>query len=363
MLLSAAILLASCQDAAPARKDPVVARVPGSFLHVAIDIPGFTLDDRNATILRKVFGDRGVLIGAVPANLTSVELLAEPVTGAPKTDEAWRAHNLDDSGTRWKEFEAAGFACGEISTMVDGSGSHEYHAFFVRGGYRFDLHAGEASSPQRKDVLTREAFVKMIDSVRFGVVRRGTWQQMPEATLAAMHAAISREDGWQAWWKEHGEEAKDDWAVQFAAAELARHFREPPDAQIPSYRRTIDILEARVADKVQLSPQETLALSASEDGFALALLDSGDAEKAIPHLERALAVAHDLTAPIRAGVTYNLACAHARLGHEEIAVARLVESEEMVAGALARAQADSDFDAIRESKRFREAVGGARKDQ
>ena len=352
MLLAAAILLASVQDAPPAKKDTVVARVPGSFLHVAIDIPGFTLDDRNATILRKIFADRGVLVGAVPSKLASVELLASKVVEATQTDESWRDENLSDSGTRWKQFEAAGTACGELSMMIDGSGSHDFHSFFVRGGFQFDLHVGETTTKERQETITKEDFVKMLESLRFAVVRRGTWEQMPEAALDVMHQAIVRKDGWKAWLKERSETAKDDYATQFAAAEVSRHFGAQVEEQIPLYGRAIELLDARISAKEPLSSKENLALAASEDGLAIALLDSGEPEKALPHLERALRVAQDLTAPIRAGVAYNLACAHARLGHEEHAVARLLESESMEPGAIVRARTDKDFDKIRQSKAF-----------
>ena len=74
--------------------------MPGSFLHLAIDIPGFTTAERNAVVLRQVFGNRGVLIGAVPAQLTSIEILADEEKNPEATDEKWREENLSGSGTR-----------------------------------------------------------------------------------------------------------------------------------------------------------------------------------------------------------------------------------------------------------------------
>ena len=101
------------------------------------------------------------MVGAIPSKLASVELLAEKDEKGPTTDEKWRSLNLDDSGVRWNLFDGTGAACGELSVMMDGSGSHEFHAFFVRGGYRFDLHASEALSAERKGDFTREAFARM----------------------------------------------------------------------------------------------------------------------------------------------------------------------------------------------------------
>ena len=370
MLLLSAILLVSLQGATPgtplpvvpAEKDTVVARVPGSFLHVAIDIPGFTTDERNAKILARIFADRGVLVGAIPSKLTSIELIATKLGQETKTDEAWRDENLKDSGAHWDEFDAAGFACGEISMSLDGSGSHDVHAFFVRGGYEFDLHMGETTTGERKEALSRDGFVKMLGTLRFAVVRRGTWEQMPQATLDVMHQAINRKDGWKPWLKERAESARDDYATQFAAAEVSMHFGAPAGELMPYYQRTIEILDARRTPTAPLSAPETLALAASEDGLGIALLDAGEPEKAILHFKRALEVAHDLTAPIRAGVTYNLACAHARLGHEEIAITLLLDAEDAQPGALTRASNDKDFDKLRQSKRFLEILSGKRDD-
>jgi tetratricopeptide (TPR) repeat protein len=183
---------------------------------------------------------------------------------------------------------------------------------------------------------------------------------MPDAALEAMHQALSRKDGWKAWWKERAEASKLDYATQFAVAEVARHSGATAKEQIPHYWRAVEILDARLAASSPLSAKENLALAACEDGLALALLDSNDPERALPHLERALRVAQDLTAPVRAGVAYNLACAHARLGHEEHAIAKLLESESQEPGAIVRARADKDFDKLRQSKTFQSVLNTER---
>lgn len=372
MILAVAFLLAA-QEAAPApppvpptpptTKDTCYGHVAGSFLQVAIDVPGFTTEQRQAAILRQTFGNRAVLIGAIPEQLTSIELIADKAEDPAMTDAKWRDDNLEGSGARWNQFVAAGLECGEISVMMDGSGSHDYHAFFVRAGYRFDLHVGESITEEKKQAITREAFVKIVGSLRLAIVRRGTWEQMPPAAIEAMDQAIRRRAGGKAWLAERMEATPGEYALPFAAAELARHEGAPPAEQLPLYSRAIERLEAKRAalkPEESLSAPDALALAASEDGLGLALLESGEAEKALPHLEHALEIAHDLTAPTRAGVKYDLACAHARLGQEEKAIARLVESESELPGAFVRARVDKEFDPIRQSKRFQDLLSGDR---
>jgi tetratricopeptide (TPR) repeat protein len=129
---------------------------------------------------------------------------------------------------------------------------------------------------------------------------------------------------------------------------------------LPLYQRVIEIFQPRVEAKAILTAPENLALAASEDGLALALLDSDRTKEAIPHLERAFQVARDLTAPTRGGILYNLACAHARLGNAAVAIEKLIEAESQQSGCLARAHTDKDFDPIRESKRFQDLLNGDR---
>jgi hypothetical protein len=367
MLLASLFLASITQESVPAtppplptRDDTIVARVPGSFLHVAIDIPEFSTENRNAAILKRIFGDRGVIIGAIPSRLVAIEVLAEREPDLKATNESWRTDNLSGSGARWNEFDAAGTACADLGVMLDGSGSHDYHAFFVRAGHRFDLHVGESTAKDRESVFSRASFVEILESVRMAVVRRGTWQQMPPGSITLMDEAIRRQNGWRALLLERMEAAQDDYAVWFGAAELSRHFELPPAELLPLYQRVIEIFQPRVEAKAILTAPENLALAASEDGLALALLDSDRTKEAIPHLERAFQVARDLTAPTRGGILYNLACAHARLGNAAVAIEKLIEAESQQSGCLARAHTDKDFDPIRESKRFQDLLNGDR---
>ncbi|MFN0009495.1 MAG: TPR end-of-group domain-containing protein [Planctomycetota bacterium] len=363
MLLSISLILLQSPPPAPAaaapvvqkgeRQSAVIARLPGSFVHIRLEIPGFTEDDRNAKILKNLLGERAVIAGAIPAAFTSFEVMADREKDSKLTNEQWRDQNLEGSGSRWKEFDAAGMACGEHTAMIDGSGSHDLHAFAVLGGYRIDVHAGESLTATRKAAFTREEFTRILETLRLAVVRRGAWHQMPDEALDLMNSALRRAD-WRAWMDELAKKTPDDYAIPFATAELLRHEEAPPAEPIPYYTRAIELLAA----KKGATAKETLAYATCEDGLALALLDSNEPAKAIPHLEKGLAIAGDLTAPVRGGIAYNLACAHARLGHEDEAVARLLESEGWAPGALQRAKIDKDFDSIRKSVKFQRALVG-----
>jgi hypothetical protein len=365
MLLALPILLLQAAHPPPgqtpaapvaAPSDVVVAGVQGSFLQVRMEIPGLKADERHALIVRNALAERCVFVGALPELLALVDVSAEKETGKPLTSAQWRDENFFGSGTSWKLFEASGMACGEMSMMIEGSGSHDLHAFLVRGGYRFDIHASESLTTARGFKLTREAFTTWLASLRLAVVRRGTWDQMPAPAIELMSSAFQRPTEWKSWLDERAKASPEDYAVPFAAAELLRYFESPPAEQLPAYTRAIELLAARK----EPSLPEKLAHATSEDGLAIALLDSGEAEKAIPHLERGLVIAAKLTAPVRAGLTYNLACAHARLAHEEVAIARLLESESLMPGAVQRARKDKDFDPIRQSQRFQDLMNGDR---
>jgi tetratricopeptide (TPR) repeat protein len=178
---------------------------------------------------------------------------------------------------------------------------------------------------------------------------------MPAAALELMNGSFRRPDDWKAWLDEQ-ERAKPDYVVPFARAELLRFLEGKPEDQISAYRRAVELLEA----KKDQGATDRLAHAASEDGLALALLDSGDAEKAGPHLESALKIAGNLTAPVRGAILYDQARVQSRLGNADRAIELLKKSEGEDTGAVARARVDKEFESIRSSKGFQELLGGDR---
>lgn len=80
----------------------------------------------------------------------------------------------------------------------------------------------------------------------------------------------------------------------------------------------------------------------------LPLFDRGDYEGIKDMLEPALAEYPEDTAPL----LYNLACAEARLGHSDAAIARLSESIERDSRFAASARGDDDLASIRDDPRF-----------
>lgn len=342
-------------DPAQRTDEEVVGRVADTRLFVRMVVPGFTRDDRTAKILQKALGARGVLIGAVPDKLAMVEVIADQEKDKHVSDAEWRDLNLQGSGNAWKYFESAGMSCGEVSILMEGSGTHDFHAFTVRAGHRFDISLSETLSDKRAAGLAREHFETLVGSFRLAVVRLGTWSQMPAAALDLMDGSFRRPDDWKTWLDEQ-ERTKQDYTVPFARAEILRFSGGKPEEQIAAYRRAAELLEAK---KNQGAP-DRLAHAASEDGLALALLDSGDSEKAGPHLDAALKIAGNLTAPVRGAILYDQARLQARLGSADRAVELLKKSESEDTGAVGRARTDKAFGSIWTSKPFQDLLGGDR---
>jgi len=355
--------LAFCLQAAAAGQaapeNEVLGRVAGSALVVRLEVPGFTRDDKTAKLLQKALGPRGVVVGAIPSELVMLEVVVDPESGKHLSDAEWRDMNLQGSGNDWKYFATGGFLCGEVAILIEGSGSHDFHAFAVRGGHRFDLHLSESLSSARGPTVPRERFERLVAGVRLGLVRLGTWAQMPPAALELMDAALRRTVDWKAWLAEQEKAREGDYAVPFATGELLRFLGGKPGEQAGAYARAVRLLESR---KEPTAP-DRLAHAASEDGLALALLDDGQAEKALPHLEAAAKVAENLTAPVRAALAYDLARVHARLAHADLAISLLKKSESEAPGALGRAKTEKEFEALRGTKAFQDLLNGDRGNQ
>jgi hypothetical protein len=346
--------------AAPsAAASDVLGRVPNTRLFLRLDVPGFTKDDRTAKILQQALGLRGVIIGAIPDQLALLQVIVDKETDKHITDAEWRDLNLEGGGGSWKYFETGGLSCGETTVMMEGSGSHDYHGFTVRGGHRIDLSLSESLSDKHAPNVPRELFDRLVKSFRLGLVRLGTWNQMPAAALDFMDAAFKRTDDWKNWFDEQQKAKPEDYAVPFAKAEVLRFYESKPEEQIPAYARAIEILAA----KKDCTAADRLAHAASEDGMALAFLEKSEAsevEKALPHLESALKIAGNLTAPVRAAIQYDQARVHARLGHAEIAIDLIKKSESEDPGAIDHARVDKEFEAMRKSAPLQELFRGDR---
>jgi tetratricopeptide (TPR) repeat protein len=358
MLLFASVALLAQEKPAPvpAAANDVVGRIAGTRLFARLDVPGFTRDDRTAKLLQQALGARGIIVGAITGELTMVEVVADKEGDKHFTDVEWRENNLYGSGSDWKHFDSSGIPCAELSVLVEGSGTHDFYAFTVRAGYRFVVHLSEGLNDTHKQHLQREQFDRLVASFHLAVVRLGTWQQLPAAAIELMDGAIKKGADWTAWIDEQAQARPTDPCVPFAKAELLRHLATRPDEQAAAYARAIELLSA----KKEPAAPEVLAHAACEDGLALALLDAGDPVKAIPHLEAALKIAHDVTAPVRAGIGYDLARVYARLGRDELAIARLKEAESEEPGALERSVTEKDFDALRKTKAYLDLRHGDR---
>jgi len=354
------VLAAAVQEGttrvAPPPSNEVVARIGNTPLHARLEIPGFTQDQRAAKALQQALGGRGILVGAIPDRSAMVVLIVDKENEKRLDDLEWRDANLKGSGTEWKYFESHGMPCGEASILVDGSGSHDFHAFAVRAGYRFDLNLSESLERSKPGNLGRAQFEELVDTFRLGLVRLGTWNQMPAVVMDRMDAALRQGGRWDAYLAELARSNREDYTIPFARAEMLRFHRTGLGEQPAEYARAAKLLAA----ERDMDARERLAYAACEHGHGLALLDGGNGLESLEHFQAALKIARDLTAPARAEIGYDLARAHARLGHVVPAVDRLLEAEAQHPGALGRARMDPDFDEVRPTKAFSELFQGKR---
>jgi tetratricopeptide (TPR) repeat protein len=333
-----------------------VAPIPGSKLLVRLDLPAFTTEERHAQALKQALGARGVFVGVLSEDQASLELVVDPESEIKShmTDAEWRDYNLKDSGSLWKYFDLPGMLGGESTLLFEGSGSHDFHAFTVRGGHLFDLHLSESFTATTKPRINRARFVEIASTLRLAIVRYGKYGDLPSRFLEVVDQALQRTDTRAAYLADLAKASPDDYAVPLAAAEIARALDRPAAEQIEGYTNAVRILAART----DLALPDRMAQVVAEVGLAFACLDASDPEKVVPHLDAAQRASNELSGPFKAGVLYDRACAEARLGKAEVALEHLKEASKIEPGALQRALHEKDLAAVRELPWFKSFFAG-----
>lgn len=356
MNLLPVLLLLQTAPATPAAKtDVVVVRVPSTHLHLRVEIPGFENDKRTTDIMRKSLGDKALLFGSIKSLGTNITCIIEPEGEVHLTSAQRREKALAHDESKPTFFEVGDVACSEARWMVERiSGLHALHAFVVAGGYAFDLSFSASIEPGRPDKLTREYFEQVVRSIRFALVRRGTWDDLPGEVIDLMSETAFCLPTWIDCMEHRTKERADDWAVHFVMAEMLKHVGAPEKAQAEAYARAITLLEVR-KDPPRL---ERFVRVLAEDGLGLALADMDKVAESIPHFRKGYDVASELDVPARAGLAYNLACSYARVADGEKAVEFLKKAVAVDGSYLKRATEDRDFAKVREDKTFQDLLRG-----
>ncbi|MDP6410006.1 MAG: tetratricopeptide repeat protein [Planctomycetota bacterium] len=335
----------------PREAPTVEARVPNTYLGIALQLEGF---QENVELTREAgaaLGERAVLFGSIGPTRASLSIIAERSEGEA-TSEAWRARLTEGEPLL---FSIGGTSCSEAREAPGEEERIEFHAFLLAGGYCFDLRVrtGAEAGP---DALSREAFVEMVRSFRVALLRRGWRADYPAAVLALMHEAAVRAPRGEPWLREEAARRSDDYAVPFVRAEMLEVSGGPVEETLAAYARASALLDGLEAP----TPAQRFARAVCADGSGLTLAKSGRAAEALAHYRKGHAIAASLGHAVRGPLAYNLACAAAQTGENKLALDYLERAIGVLPRYRAMAGIDVDFETLRGDARFRRLVGGGR---
>jgi tetratricopeptide (TPR) repeat protein len=345
-LLVAVAAAASIQE--PARPAPVdvQARIHNTYLYLSFDAQGLERDPRLETRLSAQFGAKAVLAGKFHgANVTVMTEIDEP----HRSSAEWRKSLSHGEG-----FEVGGVACSQLEQKIPGDDLTmvHYNAYPVAAGFVFDVHvSGMRSSGEV--AIDRPEFEELVRSLRVQYVRRGLPSELPASVREAMTRALTSWPKWREGIDAEIAARKDDAALAFTLGEMLR-FAEAPKAEIVAAHARAGELFAALKDPPR---EQRVAWMLSEESHALALLTSDKPAEAVPHFEKARALATETKHAGLAGTTYNLACALARLSKVDAAL-------EALAAAIAAderyrkiAATDTDLASLSKDPRFQQLLG------
>jgi hypothetical protein len=360
LLLGALLQAAPQAPEAPAKAPPVGevhAALPESALYVSLVAPGFVESPELGTSLAQQYGNRALIYGRFDgASLTVTFEPDEP----RRTSAQWR--DLVGDGER---FEVDGVACRRtVQSLGEAGAVVRFDAYPVAAGSVFDVHASSsAAAGQSEAPLTRERFEALVRSIRIQYVRRGKPSDLPQPVREAMDRALRAWPKWRdvlqaeeqraAARVEAGEPDVDAaFARLFALGQLARFEGAPAAELIVSHEACVRAFDS--LREPERAERFAGALALETLGLSRALL--GNVAESVAPLERALALATELGHEARAGMAYNLACSHARLGAADPALRHL----EIAIAADARyrllAADDVDFASLASNEHFRTLV-------
>jgi tetratricopeptide (TPR) repeat protein len=346
---------------------------------VRLDVADLRVADRESPSMRTRYGDRAVIVGTIDPGDAALSLVTIVADGNPTSAERRELAMKGVEGEH-ERFEVDGVACVQSThDLVEGLREVSMRAFPNAAGQAFELAVSSVTGPDRV-AFERAAFEEVVSSLRFAWLRRGVFGDYPPAVIETMHAHLhgdvpvleARLDvllerlGKIA----RGEEPAPEPAVDFAYAELLSRLEHPIEGITAIYDRVISTLH-RASPADARSAQDRLLLALSEEGSGrLYVRDhdfgsghellAGRLETGIRCFWRALGQAQSLRPEFRAGITYNLACAHALVPDGENALKRLAEAIEIDPAYRDLAREDPDFRLLRADERFQELVAKAR---
>src|SRR4030095_11374744 len=108
-----ALCLALVASFRPIESGATVARLPGTYLHAKLELPGFRVDEKALAAMRRKYADNAVTYGTVEPKGVTFSILAGRDEGEGRTSEQWREFILKQTFVGAGLFDVAGVACSE----------------------------------------------------------------------------------------------------------------------------------------------------------------------------------------------------------------------------------------------------------
>lgn len=334
---------------ATADSAPTVVRLPKGYLHVRLELPGFAPDEDQLKSYRGTFGGGALLAGALAGDQATVSMIADKNDG-----DGPQVVRFSTGGAKEK-FEVAGIPC-ELSVQKQDKDASlsEYWARPVLPGYSVDLRVTAIAVRDGISGFQRQDFEALVSSMRFASLRRGKWEDYPQALLDAMDGALRGGTeplpGLEAKLKAN----KGDWALLLTKAELLAGAEQQKAERADCYKAALAGL-AKVKDG---GPGVAFASALAYDGLGLVLQSLKKHADAVAPLEKGYKIAGDLGHPMRASFAYNLASSHAVAKNATRTVQYLKEAIAADPEYKEKAAKDRDFDGIRDRVEFKALMNG-----
>jgi len=355
MLAVALALTASMAgSSAPRAVEVTRAKVPGTAVEIAIELPGFeaeTPDDPKRTLLFGSLGD-GVVVSV---------LYEENFPYLPGSTCVARHAKLP----QYKAFKAGSTDCCEFTATLGSPAKKNvkldqkhYHAFPSTPDFLFDIHLSVMELGRGKYAKTfeREKFQALAQSFQATGRVDAKTGALPEEVYAFRDEAAQVAGDGLAWCEQRCAERVDDWPAAFYLGALA-YEREDAERILAGYGRAADLLAAMA----ERTPKHVLALATACDRAAHACFMRKKFGEAVPWLERLLeqteSADSEAVRRLLPSAHFNLAAGYAKSNQPD----KAMESLRAAIAAepdMRRAAAESELLApLRSRKDFKELVG------
>ncbi len=350
-MLFNALTAAVCLNFAPIfpAGTPMTLPVAATDVQVRLTVPAWETDDARLELLRRNGGAHILAAGFFGSPDLRVTLVGGP--GQDMDGAACRQGVLGDRLLGMGTSEVAGFAtAATIRDLNPPYREFDRHAFILGAGamVHMQIIALEQGEPEK---FGDARFEEILSSVRFAVLRRTDWDDLPERYLELSNTAAHRTDG-AAWLHEQAAKPGAGWPAKLAALEHAHAERSTEDWLIQ--------MGADVRAELMMKPERTRAEDAAlltiEDGLTLALLRAGEIDAAQEHLDAAVLLASRFSARTVASVSTTVACLRAAKKDADGVALLLTKAYEVDPALRYRLLRETLLDPVREDKRIAELL-------